>query len=346
MIIYSHPRSGSTALLKIYKWLQKNVHGTPRVLDLGEWLNFGAMNNNKQKQGLPLWLDRGRDKEHKWKPFYQGLVQHFIHDERTEAVEHTYCVVDTDVFDLDFDDPDFLVRSEERWGSKGYGLAHGDPVGHPLKEVTRTFNSREDLSHSIIEEYNHRVHYIQKLKKHRVPFVVKIFPNQSRPFFVKQNLQQHMLVTTPQKDDAIIIANDISRSVLSLALLFEYKTEGTVHNYQDVKRPVAPQEGKRIKENFMQVRLLQLDCLYNFISQDTTSNIITKDDLFVKQQICINGVEYNLKEYFDTETNREYAMRYTEDLANYFVNTTESIARLHKHILEHYPDIAQKYLKL
>jgi hypothetical protein len=85
--------------------------------------------------------------------------------------------------------------------------------------------------------------------------------------------------------------------------------------------------------------------LYNFISQDTSSNIITKDDLFVKQKICINEVEYNLKEYFEAETNREYAMRYTEDLANYFVNTKESIARLHKHILEHYPDIAQKYLK-
>ena len=252
----------------------------------------------------------------------------------------------TDVFDLDFDDPDFLVRSEERWGSKGYGLAHGDPVGHPLKEVTRTFNSKEDLSHNIIEEYNHRVHYIQKLKKHRVPFVVKIFPNTERPFFVKQNLQEHMLVTTPQKDDAIIIANDISRSVLSLALMHEYKTEGTVHNYQDKKPPVAPQEGKTIKENFMQVRLLQLDCLYNFISQDTSSNIITKDDLFVKQQICINGVEYNLKEYFDTETNREYAMPYTTDLVNYFTNSKESIARLHKHILEHHPHIVEKYLKL
>ena len=155
-----------------------------------------------------------------------------------------------------------------------------------------------------------------------------------------------MLVATPQRDDIIMIANDISRSVLSLALLLEYKTEGTVHNYQDKKPPVAPEEGKTIKENFMQVRLLQLDCLYNFISQDTSSNIITKDDLVVKQKICINEVEYNLKEYFEVETNREYAMRYTEDLANYFVNTEESIARLHKHILEHYPDIAQKYLKL
>lgn len=346
MIIYSHPRSGSTALLKLYKWLQKNVHGTPQVLDLGEWLNFGAMHNNKQDRELPSWLDRGRDREHKWRPFYQSLVQHFIHDERTEAVEHTYCVIDTDVFDLDFDDPDFLARSEERWTSKGEGLAHGDPVGHPLKEVTETFNSKEDLLYSIIAENNHRVQYIQKLKKHRVPFVVKIFPNTERPFFVKQDLQKHMLTTTPQKDDAIIIANDVARSLLSLAILHEYKTDGTVHNYQDKKSPVEPVKGKTIRKNFMQVRKLQLDCLYNFISQGTSSNIITKDDLFVKQAIRINGVEYNLKEYFDTVTTREYAMRYTEDLVNYFDNSKESIDTLHKHILEHHPQIAKTYLKL
>ena len=65
--------------------------------------------------------------------------------------------------------------------------------------------------------------------------------------------------------------------------------------------------------------------------------------MFVKQKICINGVEYNLEEYFDTVTKREYAIRYTEDLANYFVNSKQSIKRIHKHILKHHPHIVEKY---
>ena len=347
MIVYSHPRSGSTAFLKIVKWLKKNKDGARDVLDLGEWLNFGAMHNTSENRNHS-WIDRGREKQHKWRPFYQTLVQHFVYDEKTTPIGHTYCVVDTDVFDMDFDDPDFLSRCQERWITKGKGLVHGDPVGHPLKEVTRVFDSRDEVLEDLVEQYNLRVQYLMRLKKHGVSFVAKHFPNPGggAPFFVNQNLIAQILPLTPQPDDVILIANDLRRATLSLAILHKYERVGTVHNYQDEKPPLTPLPNKQIGKKFLETRIGQLSSLYDLIEEGYTSNILTKDDLFVKQAICINNTEYNLTEYFDSVVKREFAMRYTEDLSKYFDNSNSSIALLHKHMLEHYPNIVKTYLKL
>ena len=99
MIIFAHPRSGSTALLKIFKWINE-THYDKKTLDLGEFLNIGALHNSKNEHSSVM--NRGRDTAHMWRPFYQPLIQHFIHEKRIEPIEHCYCEIDTKVFDMDF----------------------------------------------------------------------------------------------------------------------------------------------------------------------------------------------------------------------------------------------------
>ena len=172
MIIFAHPRSGSTALLKIFKWINE-THYNKKTLDLGEFLNIGALHNSKNEHSSVM--NRGRDTAHMWRPFYQPLIQHFIHEKRVEPKEHCYCEIDTKVFDMDFSSPDFIKRSNETWPSKGSGFAHGDPIGHPLKETTKIFTKDEVFPHMVLQQ-KLRLTYIRRLQQHNVSFVAKIFP--------------------------------------------------------------------------------------------------------------------------------------------------------------------------
>lgn len=346
MIIYAHPRSGSTALLKTYKWINRTVYGV-KTLDLGEWLNIGALHDARGPHARVV-----RDSAHMWRPFYQPLIQHFIHNGETTPLEHTYCEIDTRVFDMDFSSPDFIKRSSETWPSKGSGFAHSDPIGHPLKETTKIFTKDEVFPHMVLQQ-KLRLTYIRKLQQHNVSFVAKIFPGYKKFFeaYVEphySDIKSLRYFDTPKvyKNDCIIISDDPVRSMLSQAILLKYKYEWH-HNYMNKVPPVEVEPGIVLNKDFVESRCKVFGNIYGIVrNRPKGRNVITKDTLFKTQRIKLNNKEYDLKEYFDTVTSRQYAMPYTRDLEDYFVNSEEAIQELKAYILEHYPDIAEKYLIL
>ena len=349
MIIFAHPRSGSTALLKIFKWINE-THYDKKTLDLGEFLNIGALHNSKKEHSSVM--NRGRDSAHMWRPFYQPLIQHFIHDERIEPKEHCYCEIDTKVFDMDFSSPDFIKRSNEIWPSKGSGFAHGDPIGHPLKETTKIFTKEEVFPHMILQQ-KLRLKYIRTLQQHNISFVAKVFPGYKK-FFERfaepyySDIKSLRYFDTPKvyNNDCIIISDDPVRSMLSQAILLKYKYKGTIHNYRNEKSPVEVEPGIVLNKDFVESRCKVFGNIYRIVRHRAGHNIITKDTLFKTQRIELNNEVYDLKEYFDTVTSRQYEMPYTTDLANYFTNSKEAIQELKTYILENYPDVAEEYLIL
>ena len=340
MIIYSHPRSGSTALLKIYKWINRTVYGV-KTLDLGEWLNIGALHDARGPHARVV-----RDSHHNWRPFYQPLIQHFIHNGETTPLEHTYCEIDTRVFDLDIGSKDFVKRAEEQWPSKG-NIAHGDPVGHPLKETTKRFTKDQVFPH-MVEQQRLRLKYVRELQKHNKPFVVKIFPgykkffeDRAKPHYPHIDFEGVFGIPQVYSNDCIIISNNPGRSMLSQGILLKYKYEWH-HNYMNKVPPVEVEPGLEINYDFIESSYKIFANLYDVIRSGTTDNIITKDTLFKTQTIRLNNKEYNLKEYFN-KLDRSYAMPYTRDLEDYFVNGKQAVQQLNTLILKHYPDIVDKY---
>ena len=134
--------------------------------------------------------------------------------------------------------------------------------------------------------------------------------------------------------------------MLSQAILLKYKYKGTIHNYRNEKSPVEVEPGIVLNKDFVESRCKVFGNIYRIVRHRAGHNIITKDTLFKTQRIELNNEVYDLKEYFDTVTSRQYEMPYTTDLVNYFTNSEEAIQELKTYILENYPDVAEEYLIL
>jgi len=362
MMIFTHPRSGSTALLKIYKWINKTYHNK-NTLDLGEFLNIGTLHDgmlnstallNVQQgsknrvKALPKDL-QGKELYHCWRPFWQPLVQHFVHNGEDTPKEHTHCEIDQRVFDLPFNSPDFLKHLIDMFPGVGKAIPHGDPIGHPLKEVTKTFN-KDELFPAMILQQKLRMHFINLLVEHNVSYVAKVFPGY-KEFFKKwaepfyPDIPKIFGDPTVRSNDCVLISNDVKRSLLSQGILLKYSYSGNIHNYQNKREPVEPQPNIALNPNFMKSRIICYARCYDIIKNNVCNNVITKDDLFNTQSITIDNVDYDLHDYFDKVPIRQYPMPYTTDLVNYFTNGEKATAHLNDYILEHYPDIAEKYLR-
>ena len=341
MIVISHPRSGSSAFCRMLHYAINPQYKGGVGTRLAEFLNYGS-NGDGNNNG--------------WHFNTFPVIQHFVIGKNKEPFLWNLNVLDEKVYDIPVDNNwqnsinDYL---KDRWKS-------------PMikKEILFTqSNWRSIISEQLIA----RVKYLDFLHDNKIPFTCKHFLRNGTSHFIDKGSkyyeigligadpQPELLRYPPLLDDCFdfkkydhifLLATNPARSVISGALLNNYKLKARAHNFQAIDyEPLVPDiNPPEIKQVSVRNRLGAILSLYHELRHNAPdADVITNTQLFKDNAVSHKGKVISFDEYQQRDTYKEIPIPYSNPIEDYHSNSAEISKQVKDIVTSRYPDIVEKY---
>jgi hypothetical protein len=367
MIVVTHPRSGSSAFLRMLQWKisasKQHDNRTGKLVvhnkgtRLAEFLNFGNQGGNLNI--IPI-------------------IQHFSSAGFREPFKFRYADIDPEVFSLPTDYNfypaiiNFLNPSKRsNWSNNQLNL--------PTVERHMMFTYEtwcHELRILVANLTQNRIKYIKFLHDNRIPFTCKHFlrtgiervvdrtgthykagliedvykdPDWQNPWDINMSMSDDPLPTLDYTayDYMYLISSNPARSVMSGAILNNYKLliKGNAHNYETApNETVVPLDNlPTIDPNQVMNRLGGILAVYSEIEQNPNATVITNKHLFENNHITHKGHIINFTNYVEPFSGKEIPIPYSNPIEDYHSNSNEIKQIVKDILLTRYPAIVNKY---
>lgn len=336
MIVVSHPRSGSSTFCRMLHYAINPQFKSGEGTRLAEFLNYGS-NGDGNNNG--------------WHFNTFPLIQHFVIDQSSEPLLYKLNVLDERVFDIEIGDDWHLAMAEflqGRWKT-------------PMikQEICITKDNWRGL---IAEQLKARIKYIDFLHNNGIPFTCKHFLRNGTTHFIDRASKYYRVgllepdprpVTDPplinfdyqRYDHVFLLATNPARSVMSGAILNNYKLKAKAHNFDTIDyEPLVPEPNPpEIRPVQLRNRLGAILALYHDLQQHPDSPVITNTQLFEDNAVTINGVTHKFDEYNQQDKGKEIPIPYANPIQDYHSNSREISKQVEEIVTTRYPDIVEKH---
>jgi hypothetical protein len=341
MIVISHPRSGSSAFCRMLHYALNPTYKGGVGTRLSEFLNFGS-NGDGNNNG--------------WHFNTFPIIQHFIIGKNKEPFLWNLNVLDQGVYDIPVD---------ENWqdGINEY-LAGRWKSPMVKKEILFTKDNWRGI---ISDQIRARVRYIDHLQNNQIPFTCKHFLLNGTSHFIDKGSKYYEIgLTEPDRqtgikkypplldhcfdfrkyDHIFLLATNPARSVMSGALLNNYKLKAKAHNYEAAEyEPLVPEiNPPEIRPVQLQNRLGAILALYHELRHGCKdSTVITNTQLFKDNAVSHKGKTISFDEYAEKDSYKEIPIPYANPIEDYHSNSAEIVKQVKNIVTSRYPDIVDKY---
>jgi len=305
MIVISHPRSGSTQFLNVVKRTISKIVPETRIFILGEFFNVWNAGSFGELASLLAEINLNNLEVN-----LKGRTR-VLNISSAELVQH-------DSF-----------KHNQRWQTLSTII---------FKDLEFIFESKEDLYNFIFVELEKRFKFYQDLKSlNYIPIIKYFFYYPAVTIDADKVIDFYKQFNNKlfRQDSIIFYRKDVKSSLLSsLIKTYYYDLEALkepgfehrinqAHNYRDMLP--LPTRNICIEQNIIDIVSDPFIKFYNFLQENTLTNIVVSEDLFENKSITIvvnNNIlilERFVKNTSDFE--EELPMNYVTDKKNYFTNT-------------------------
>ncbi len=341
MIVISHPRSGSSAFCRMLHYALNPTYKGGVGTRLSEFLNFGS-NGDGNNNG--------------WHFNTFPVIQHFIIGKNKEPFLWNLNVLDQGVYDIPVD-------SNWQDGINEY-LAGRWKSPMVKKEILFTKDNWRGI---ISDQLRARVRYIDHLHNNQIPFTCKHFLRNGTSHFIDKGSKYYEIgLIEPDRqpeikkypplldhcfdfrkyDHIFLLATNPARSVMSGALLNNYKLKARAHNYETAEyEPLVPDANPpEIQQVSVRNRLGAILALYHELRHGCKdSTVITNTQLFKDNAVLHKGKTISFDEYAEKDSYKEIPIPYANPIEDYHSNSAEIVKQVKHIVTSRYPDIVDKY---